>query len=38
MRERLRICEGELLVESAEGKGTTIIAKVKPEKVEAASN
>jgi PAS domain S-box-containing protein len=37
MRERLRICGGELLVESTEGKGTTIIGKVKLEKAKGAN-
>jgi len=32
MRERLRMFEGELFVESIEGKGTTIIAKAKLQK------
>jgi PAS domain S-box-containing protein len=38
MRERLRMCGGELLVESTEGKGTTIIAKAKLEKAKGASH
>jgi len=37
MRERLRIFGGELLVESNEGKGTTIIAKAKLERAKVAS-
>jgi signal transduction histidine kinase len=37
MRERLRTCGGQLLVESNEGKGTTIIAKVNLRKAEGAS-
>jgi signal transduction histidine kinase len=37
MRERLRIFGGELIVESMEGKGTTVIAKVKLEKALRAS-
>jgi PAS domain S-box-containing protein len=37
MRERLRVCGGELLVESDEGKGTTITARVKLDKAKGAS-
>jgi len=37
MRERLRMFGGELFVESMSGKGTTIIAKVKLEKSQAAT-
>jgi PAS domain S-box-containing protein len=37
MRERLRMFGGELYVGSMEGKGTTIIAKVKLEKAKAMS-
>ena len=37
MRERLRMFGGELLVESNEGKGTTIIAKAKLERAKGAS-
>ena len=37
MRERLGICGGELIVESTEGKGTTIIAKLKLEKAKGSS-
>jgi signal transduction histidine kinase len=37
MGERLRMFGGELLLESDEGKGTTIIAKTKLEKAEGAS-
>ena len=37
MRERLRIFGGELFVESAEGKGTIIIAKAKLEKAKGMS-
>ena len=37
MRERLRIFGGELNMESMEGKGTTVIAKVKLEKTLRAS-
>jgi PAS domain S-box-containing protein len=37
MRERLRTFGGELFVESIEGKGTTIIAKVKLEKAKGMS-
>jgi signal transduction histidine kinase len=37
MRERLRIFGGDLIVESMEGKGTTVIAKVKLEKSLRAS-
>jgi PAS domain S-box-containing protein len=36
MRERLRMFGGELLLESVSGKGTTVIATVKPEKTKAS--
>ena len=37
MRERLRICGGEQIVASTEGKGKTIIAKLKLEKAKGSS-